>query len=130
MANHLFPCRACSILFAFSSSRLREAGKPLPARFMKYCIMRMPELIPLGLTFFEAMCRAIVSASLVNMPFLGKVDSVVTLLTHRLLPLLLFRAGIPTTSDKKCNMNRIKLCVYSRIRSLLLVLTGRHVLYK
>jgi hypothetical protein len=52
---------------------------------MKYCIIRMPEPIPLGLTFFEAICRAIVSASLVNMPFLGNVDSVVTFLTHRFL---------------------------------------------
>lgn len=50
--------------------------------------MRMPEPIPLGLTFLEAICRAIVSASFVNMPFLGKVDSVVTLLTQRFLLLL------------------------------------------
>jgi hypothetical protein len=63
---------------------------------MKYCIIRMPEPIPLGLTFFEAICRAIVSASLVNMPFLGNVDSVVTLLTHRflLLPALLDDGGM------------------------------------
>ena len=52
---------------------------------MKYCIMRMPEPVPLGLTFFDAMCRAIVSASLVNIPFLGKVDSVSTLRIHRFL---------------------------------------------
>ena len=83
--------RACSILFAFSSSRLREAGRPLPPRFRKYCIIRMPESIPFGLTFLEAICRAIVPASLVNMPFSGKVDTVETLLTHRLLPFL----GIP-----------------------------------
>jgi hypothetical protein len=95
----------CSILFAFSNSRLREAGKPFPARFMKYCIIRIPELTPLGLTFFEAICRAIVSASLVNVPFLGKVDSVVTLLTHRFLLLLLdfffLGGGISSTSSKK-----------------------------
>jgi len=86
----------CIILFAFSNSCLREAGKSLPARLMKYCIIRMPEPIPLGLTFFEAICRAIVSASLVNMPFLGNVDSVVTLLTHRflLLPALLDDGGM------------------------------------
>jgi hypothetical protein len=91
----LFFCD-CNILFAFSNSRLREAGKLLPARFMKYCIIRMPETIPLGLTFFEAMCRAIVSAFLVNMSFLGKVDSVVTPLTHRFLLLrgLFFLDGI------------------------------------
>jgi hypothetical protein len=91
--NYLFSglvcCACCNILFAFSNSCLREAGKPFPARFMKYCIIRIPEPIPLGLTFFEAMCRAIVSASLVNMPFFGKVDSVVTFLTHRFLLLLL-----------------------------------------
>ena len=81
----------CNILFAFSNSRLREAGMSLPARLMKYCIIRMPEPIPLGLTFFEAICRAIVSASLVNIPFFGNVDSVLTFLTHRflLLPTLL-----------------------------------------
>jgi hypothetical protein len=84
---------ACSVFFAFSNSRLREAGKPFPPRFMKYCIIRMPEPIPFGLTLFEAMCRAIVSASLVNTPFLGKVDSVVTFLTHRFFP---FRDGIST----------------------------------
>jgi len=63
---------------------------------MKYCIIRMPEPIPLGLTFFEAICRAIVSASFVNMPFSGKVDSVVTFLTHRslLLPRLLDDDGM------------------------------------
>jgi hypothetical protein len=63
---------------------------------MKYCIIRMPEPIPLGLTFFEAICRAIVSASFVNMPFFGKVDSVVTFLTHRflLLPPLLDDDGM------------------------------------
>jgi hypothetical protein len=91
----------CNILFAFSNSCLREAGKSLPARLMKYCIIRMPEPTPLGLTFFEAICRAIVSASLVNMPFLGNVDSVVTFLTHRflthrflLLPALLDDGGM------------------------------------
>jgi|SRR5215218_8244542 hypothetical protein len=96
-ANYLFLSlvrRACNILFAFSNSRLREADKPFPARFMKYCIIRIPEPNPLGLTFFEAICRAIVSASLVNIPFLGKVDSVVTFLTHRFLLLRGFLDGI------------------------------------
>jgi hypothetical protein len=93
-ANYLFADLFfwdCNIFFAFSNSRLREAGKSLPARLMKYCIISMPEPIPLGLTFFEAICRAIVSASLVNIPFLGNVDSVVTFLTHcfLLLPALL-----------------------------------------
>jgi hypothetical protein len=57
---------------------------------MKYCIIRIPEPTPLGLTFFEAICRAIVSASLVKIPFLGNVDSVVTFLIHcfLLLPAL------------------------------------------
>jgi hypothetical protein len=86
----------CNIFFAFSNSCLREAGKSLPARLMKYCIIRIPEPTPLGLTFFEAICRAIVSASLVNMPFLGNVDSVVIFLTHRflLLPALLDDGGM------------------------------------
>jgi hypothetical protein len=95
-ANYLLSIvrRACNILFAFSNSRLREADKPLPARFMKYCIIRIPEPNPLGLTFFEPICRAIVSASLVNIPFLGNVDSVVTFLTHRFLVLRDFLDGI------------------------------------
>jgi hypothetical protein len=80
----------CNILFAFSNSCLREAGKSLPARLMKYCIIRIPEPTPLGLTFFEAICRAIVSASLVKIPFLGNVDSVVTFLIHRFLLLPAF----------------------------------------
>ena len=77
----------CNILFALSNSCLREAGKSLPARLMKYCIICKPEPTPLGLTFFEAICRAIVSASLVKIPFLGNVDSVVTFLIHCFLVL-------------------------------------------
>jgi hypothetical protein len=50
---------------------------------MKYWTMRMPDPMLLGLTFFEAVCRAMVSASLVNMPFFGNVDSVLTLRTQR-----------------------------------------------
>ena len=54
----------------------------------------MPEPFPLELTSFEAMCLAMVSASLVNIPFLGKVDSVLTLLTHRFLYLFCFLGAI------------------------------------
>jgi hypothetical protein len=54
--------------------------KPLPARLIKYWIMRIPEPIPLGLTFLLAIMRAIESASFVKVPFGGKVDTVLTLL--------------------------------------------------
>ena len=50
---------------------LRAAGRSLPARLMKSWIMRMPEPMPLGLTFLLAMVRAMVSASLVNRPLGG-----------------------------------------------------------
>jgi|SRR5438105_6625873 len=76
--------RSCRILIALSSSRLREAGKFFPARLIKYCVILMPEPIPFGLTFFDDMCRAIVSASLVKIPFSGNVETVLTLLTQRL----------------------------------------------
>jgi hypothetical protein len=46
---------------------------------MKYWIMRIPEPIPLGLTFLLAIALAIVRASLVNRSLAGKVDSVLTL---------------------------------------------------
>src|SRR5437763_14780988 len=61
-----FRALACSSRFAFSSSRLRLAGRFLPARLMKNCTIRIPEPIPFGLTFLVAMTRAIVSASLVK----------------------------------------------------------------
>jgi hypothetical protein len=53
---------------ALRSSRLRDADKPLPPRLMKYWIMRMPDPIPLGLTFLLAITRATASASRVNVP--------------------------------------------------------------
>ena len=56
---------------AFSSSRLRAAGRSLPARLMKNWIIRMPEPMPFGLTFLLANVRAMVSASLVNKFFGG-----------------------------------------------------------
>jgi hypothetical protein len=52
--------------------------------------MRIPEPIPFGLTFLLAMTRAIVGAFLENVPSGGKVDTVLTLRTHRLLSFRLF----------------------------------------
>jgi len=45
---------------------------------MKNDSMRSPDEGPLGLTRFEASDRAIVRASLVNNPFGGYVDTVLT----------------------------------------------------
>jgi hypothetical protein len=56
----------CRILFAFSNSRLRLIDKLLPARLMKYWIIRMPEPTPRGLTLFFAIVLAIVWASFLN----------------------------------------------------------------
>jgi hypothetical protein len=53
---------------AFSSSLFLSGGRFLPARLMKNWIMRIPEPIPLGLTFLLAIVRAIVSASFVKVP--------------------------------------------------------------
>jgi hypothetical protein len=50
----------------FFHSRLWVADGFLPARLMKYWIIRMPEPIPFGLTFLLAMVRATVSASWLN----------------------------------------------------------------
>ena len=49
---------------------------------MKNWIMRMPEPGPLGLTFLLAIARAMVSASLVNRPLGGRVETVFTPRTH------------------------------------------------
>jgi hypothetical protein len=74
---------------------------------MKYWIMRIPEPIPLGLTFLLAIARAIVRASLVNRPSAGKVDSVLTFRTH-LFPLLRARVRVclrvtgPDLSAHRC----------------------------
>jgi hypothetical protein len=102
----------CLQIFSFATavsfllSLIRACAKQVSSclrGLWKYCIIRMPETIPLGLTFFEAMCRAIVSAFLVNMSFLGKVDSVVTPLTHRFLLLrgLFFLDGISPPLTRK-----------------------------
>jgi len=63
---------------ASSNSRLRAAGRALPARLMKYRIMRMPEPIPLGLTFLLPITRAMVRAPLVNRSLGGNVETVFT----------------------------------------------------
>jgi hypothetical protein len=56
----------CRILFAFSNSRFRVMDRVLPARFMKYWIIRMPDPTPPGLTLFLAIILAIVWASFLN----------------------------------------------------------------
>ena len=53
---------------ASSSSVLRSAVSPFPARFMKYVSIRMPEPGPFGETFLEGNVLAIVVALLVNSP--------------------------------------------------------------
>src|SRR5262249_47102079 len=78
------------IRFAFSSSLFRVGGRLLPARLMKNWIMRMPEAMPLGLTFLVAMVLAIVCASLVNRSRGGLVETVFTFRTH---PFLLAMSG-------------------------------------
>ena len=51
---------------------------------MKYWTIRIPDPIPLGLILLLAIARAIVSASLVNKSFGGKVETVFTLCDQRL----------------------------------------------
>jgi hypothetical protein len=50
---------------------------------MKYWIMRMPDPGPFGETRLLPIVRAICSADPVNVRDGGKVDAVVTVLTHR-----------------------------------------------
>src|SRR5687767_872178 len=57
----------------------------LPPRLMKYWIIRMPDPIPFGLTFLLAMILATDLASFLKVPSGGKVDTVFTPLTQRLL---------------------------------------------
>ena len=66
--------RSCNIFFARSSVRRRDADRFFPARLMKYCIMRMPEPMPLGLTRLLAMVRAIDAALRLKVSFGGNVD--------------------------------------------------------
>jgi hypothetical protein len=62
---------------------------------MKYVSIRMPDPTPLGETLFDASVRAIVGALLVNSPWGGCVDSVVTFATHRFFfPEAFFPDGI------------------------------------
>jgi hypothetical protein len=69
--------------FALSSSSLRAAERPFPERLMKYWTMRIPDPIPLGLTFLLAITRAMVLASFVNREVGGKVETVFTFWTQR-----------------------------------------------
>src|SRR5690348_3646645 len=57
--------------------------------------MRIPEPGPLGETFFEAKERAMVAASLVKSPLGGKVETVVTPATQRLLERVLAEDFLP-----------------------------------
>ncbi len=50
---------------------------------MKYVSILIPELGPLGDTFFDANIRAMVAALFVNNPSGGYVESVLTLDIHR-----------------------------------------------
>src|SRR2546429_2108745 len=85
---------------AFPSSRFRAPGRSLPARLMKHWIMRMPEPIPLGLTFLLAMVRAMVSASFVNRLLGGEVETVFTPRTHCFFPALAGLAGFIVVSPE------------------------------
>jgi hypothetical protein len=49
---------------------------------MMYVSIRIPDPGPFSETLFDASCRAIVSASFVNSPSDGYVETVLTLLTH------------------------------------------------
>ena len=50
----------------------------------------MPDAAPLGETLLEASVRAIVTASFVNNPSGGKVETVLTFATQRLPPVAVF----------------------------------------
>src|SRR5262245_26079550 len=81
----VFLFRSCRSFLAFSSSRLRDADRLLPARLMWNWIIRTPEPAPFGLTDGRAMVRAIVAASLVKRSFGGLVETVFTFPLHFLL---------------------------------------------
>ena len=74
---------SCRILFALSNSRFLAAGRFFPARLMNIWIILIPDPIPFGLTFLLPMTRAIVAASLENVPAGGCVESVRTARDHR-----------------------------------------------
>src|SRR5438105_768211 len=75
---------------ASSNTRFCWGGRFLPARFTKNWIMRMPEPIPLGLTFLLAMTRAMVRASFVKVPGGGNVETVFTSRTHRFFAAMIY----------------------------------------
>lgn len=79
LAGDLRVCKRC---FACSSSCFRSASRFLPARLINIWIMRIAEPRPPGLTFFDAMVRATVLASLVNVFGGGWVESVLILADH------------------------------------------------
>src|SRR5262245_41508739 len=66
----------CKMCLAFSSSVFCRESSFFPDRLINIWTIRIPEPIPLGLTFFEAMVLAMVSPSLVNRPFGGNVETV------------------------------------------------------
>ena len=81
----LFRCSAtiaCMRRLARRSSARCVAPIPRPARLMKNSNIRRPDVIPFGLTRFEASVFAIVRASLVNSPGGGAVETVLTVRTQ------------------------------------------------
>ena len=71
-------CRRCRTCLAPSSSRRRVGERFLPARLMKYWIMRMAEPSPFGETLLRAIVDAICRLEPVNVRAGGCVESVVT----------------------------------------------------
>src|SRR5438105_11359548 len=105
--------RSRRMCLAFSSSFLRVGERLLPARLMKNWIMRMPEPIPLGLTFLLAMILATVFASLLKVPSGGKVDTVLTLWLQRFglvfFSVMTFAPSPRTVEDSPAGLGRITL---------------------
>src|SRR5262245_657367 len=66
----------CKMRLAFSNSLFCGGSRFFPERLINIWTMRMPEPIPLGLTLLDAIFLAIVSASLVNSPGGGNVETV------------------------------------------------------
>ena len=76
----------------------------MPARLMKNWIIRIPEPIPLGDTFFRAIVRAICPADPVKVLGGGAVETVFTFPDQRLR-----RRFLAGTSDEPCNEGAMAL---------------------
>jgi len=70
------------MLLAFSNSFFLSAVSFLPARLMNICTILIADPIPPGETSLRAIVFATTSAGLVNVPFGGNVDSVLTFADH------------------------------------------------